>query len=337
MLNLKLGLSALMLELGAWSGPLLLGGHTDSALASYLLVHAFACVLLALFAFPLVARRKAKPRLGILSLMAICSYAVPVAGFFGVLVAAIILRVYRRPSGQLDFDSLQMPEFDEHQRRQSNLRHAGLRSFLGNEHAPLQARLRAMVALQYVPGRTASPVLRNMLSDPNEDLRLLAYGMLDSLEKRINASIDAELQALQTARRDGKTDSAPQVIETLRRLSDLYWELVYQDLVLGDLRTHAVEQSLHYCERVLVHEQGSAQLHLRRGRLLQQQALDAQAAQAFETARALGIPASRLLPYEAELCFDRGDFARTRALMQEMRAWNSLPRLRPILDYWTAP
>ena len=54
MVNLKLGIAAILLELGAWSGPLLLGGHTDSALASYLLVHALACVMLSLFLFPLL-------------------------------------------------------------------------------------------------------------------------------------------------------------------------------------------------------------------------------------------------------------------------------------------
>ena len=44
MVNLKLGIAALLLELGAWSGPLLMGGSTDSALASYLLVHALVAL-----------------------------------------------------------------------------------------------------------------------------------------------------------------------------------------------------------------------------------------------------------------------------------------------------
>jgi len=334
MVNLKLGIAAVLLELGAWTGPLLLQGRTDSALASYLLVHALASALLSLFLFPLLATRQAKPRLGIVLLMLVCSYAVPIAGFFGVLVAAMVLRLYRKPATHADFSALQMPEFDQHQRRQGQFRHAGLRSFLSNIHAPLQSRMRAMVALQYVSGRTASPLLRTVLSDPSEDLRLLAYGMLDTLEKRINSSIDVEIAVLNAAQAEGGKTGA-RTLESAQRLSDLYWELIYQDLVQGDVRQHAIQESLRYCDWVLQEEADHAQLHLRRGRLLHEQKHADAAAQAYAQARTLGLPATRVLPYQAELCFDRRDFAQAHALMQELSQWSALPRLRPVVDYWS--
>lgn len=334
MINLKLGIAAVLLELGAWSGPLLLGGQTDSALASYLLVHALACVMLSLFLFPLLSTRQARPRLAIVLLMMVCSYAVPVAGFLGVLAAALVLRLYRKPATHTEFESLQMPEFDQHQRRQGHFRHAGLRSFLGNIHAPIQSRLRAMVALQYVSGRTASPLLRTVLSDPSEDLRLLAYGMLDTLEKRVNSSIDAELSTLHAAQ-EAAGNAAPRTLESAQRLSDLYWELIYQKLVQGDLRKHAIQESLRYCDWVLAEQTDNAQLCLRRGRLLHEQKRPDEAAQAYAQARELGLPATRVLPYQAELCFDRKDFAQAHALMQELGQWSALPRLRPVVDYWS--
>lgn len=334
MVNLKLGIAAVLLELGAWSGPLLLEGHTDSALASYLVVHALACVMLSLFLFPLLSPRQARPRVGIFLLMIVCSYAVPIAGFLGVLAAAMVMRLYRTPATHTDFESLQMPEFDQHQRRQGQFRHAGLRSFLGNAQAPLQARLRAMVALQYVSGRTASPLLRTVLSDPSEDLRLLAYGMLDTLEKRINSSIDTEMGTLDAAEQETGKSSA-RTLAAAQRLSDLYWELIYQDLVQGDLRKHAIQESLRYCEWVLNEDADNAQLWLRRGRLWHEQNRREEAAQAYAQARALGLPATRVLPYEAELCFDRKDFAQANSLMEELSQWGALPRLRPVVDYWS--
>ena len=336
MINLKLGIAALLLELGAWSGPLLMGGQADSALASYLLVHALACVMLSLFLFPLLSTRQARPRLAIVLLMMVCSYAVPVAGFLGVLAAALVLRLYRKPATHTEFESLQMPEFDQHQRRQGHFRHAGLRSFLGNIHAPIQSRLRAMVALQYVSGRTASPLLRTVLSDPSEDLRLLAYGMLDTLEKRVNSSIDAEMGTLRAAQAEGG-NAGLRTLESAQRLSDLYWELIYQDLVQGDLRKHAIQESLRYCEWVLAEQSDNAPLCLRRGRLLHEQKRPDEAAQAYAQARELGLPATRVLPYQAELCFDRKDFAQAHALMQELGQWSALPRLRPVVDYWSGP
>ena len=46
--------------------------------------------------------------------MTACSYAVPVAGFLGVIAAFVILRLYRRGSLPEDFDAVQLPEFDQH-------------------------------------------------------------------------------------------------------------------------------------------------------------------------------------------------------------------------------
>ena len=174
MLNLKWGWAALGLELSAWSGAWLLAERSDAALLSYLLLHGAASLLLSLALLPLLPQRLIKPRWATLLLMAAFSYAVPVAGFAGVLLAFIILRVYRRGAEAEAFGSVQLPEFDQHQLRQSQFRHAGMGSFLGNTRIPVQARMRAMAGLQYVSGRTASPLLRSALSDPSEDLRLLA-------------------------------------------------------------------------------------------------------------------------------------------------------------------
>ena len=257
MLNLKLGLSALGLEISAWSSAWLLHERSEGALLSYLALHAGASVLLSLSLLPLVPKRIAQPRWAALLLMIACSYGIPIAGFIGVVLAFITLHLYREKLGPVAFDSVQLPEFDQHQKRHSNQHHVGLRSFLGNTQAPRDSRLRAMAALQYVPGRTASPLLRTVLSDPSEDLRLLAYGMLDNLEKRINRAIDHELDTRQAAE---KAADEARILQSSQRLSDLYWELIYQDLVQGDLHQHALRESLRYCEEVLRSEPDNASL-----------------------------------------------------------------------------
>ena len=336
MLNLKFGLSALLLEVAAWSGSTLWQDRSDLALATYLAAHASASVLLALALLPLMATKRARPRWAVLTLTAAFSFAVPVAGFVGIMLAILVLYIYRAPVRPDDFDSLQLPEFDLHQRMQGSFRQAGLRSFLGNPQAPAQARMSAMVALQFVSGRVASPLLRTVLSDPSEDLRLLAYGMLDTLEKRVNRAIDAELLALQAAQADEGVDTpGAQTLEAAQRLSDLYWELVYQQLVQGDLRAYAIDESLRYCDLVLQHRPQHPQLTLRRGRLLHEQGDLDGATQAYAQARALGLPATRVLPYQAEAAFAQRHFDEAQQRMHELDQWDALPRLRPVINYWS--
>jgi hypothetical protein len=50
----------------------------------------------------------------------------------------------------------------------------------------------------------------------------------------------------------------------------------------------------------------------------------------------MGLPATRILPYQAELAFAQRDFAQTAQLVRGLDQWDALPRLRPVIDYWSA-
>ena len=204
-----------------------------------------------------------------------------------------------------------------------------MRAFLANTRAPVASRLRALVALQNVSGHIASPLLRNVLADPSEDIRLLAYGMLDNKEKLLNEAIHrqaARLHAADTASTDH--------LDATRKLADLYWELVYQELVQGDLRTHALQQSLTYTRQALARVPDDAALHLRHGRLLQSLGQPQAARAAYDRALALGMPKTRIVPYLPEAAYDLHDYSGVRTLMHELGDWQSLPRLRPVIAYW---
>lgn len=326
--NYKLGLYALILELAAWSGGALLGGHADGLLLWYLVLHGAASLLLAVFAIILLPEPIARPRRPVLLLMAGCSYAVPILGFIGVLASIIVLRTGRQRIAPPEFESLKLPEFDPHQHTTGGFRQSGLRAFLSNAKAPIASRQGALVALQYVSGRLASPLLRDVLTDPSEDIRLLAYGMLDNQEKRINQAIDEELKKLNL------DEHGPQMLAAARRLSDLYWELIYQQLVQGDLRTHALTESARYCRIVLRHTPSDAALTLRHGRLQHDLGHPEEAAAAYYKALVLGLPSTRVLPYLAELRFDQGNYADARRLMGDLANWTALPRLQPVIEYW---
>jgi len=334
--NAQLAFYAILLEIAAWFGGDLLGNYGDGLLLWYLVLHGVASLLLAGFAILLLPSAIARPRRPVLLLLAGCSYAVPILGFIGVLAGIVILRTYRHGASAPSFESIKLPAFDPHQHPAGSFRRPGLRAFLGNSKAPTASRMGALVALQYVSGRVATPLLRDVLTDPSEDLRLLAYGMLDKQEKRINQAIDDELKKFA----DSHDAQAPDeeegpMLAAARRLSDLYWELIYQRLVQGDLRLHALAESSKYCQIVLSHTPYDAALMLRHGRLQHALGQPEEAVDAYYKALAFGLPATRVLPYLAELRFDQGDHADARRLMNDLASWTALPRLQPVIQYWT--
>lgn len=340
MLNLKLALSALAAEIASWSSLWLLRSDSDAALLAYLAAHGLASVLLALCLSPFLAAsaRVARQRVALVALMALFSYAVPVAGILGSVFATVALHLQRGPQAGHRFPVLPVPDFDPHQQSGASRRQIGLQSFLANASVPVASRMRALVALGNVPGRVASPMLRTALGDASEDLRLLAYSMLDSKERDISRTIHQELEMLEQARRsEGESPLGPRGLQAARALSDLYAELVYQGVAQGDVREHAIAQSLRYCAMVLAQKPDSALLLLlRRGRLMHMQGDQDEALAAYERALALGMSPARVVPYQAELLFERREFARVQALMRSLDAQQVLPRLRPSILYWSA-
>jgi polysaccharide biosynthesis protein PelE len=325
----KLGLYALTLEATAWAG-VTLGDGSDGMLLLYLAAHAGASMILSLFAAALLPQRLCRPRLPALLLFFGTSFAIPVLGIVAVALGVALLNVIPPPSRDSAFKAIVIPEVDMHQRAGTGFRQAGMRAFISNARAPVATRMRALVALQNISGRIASPLLRDVLADPSEDIRLLAYGMLDNKEKVLNDAIHEASKQFSAAPAD-----SDQRLTAARKLADLYWELVYQELALGDLRTHALHQSRHFLEIALAGEGNDAALHLRLGRLLQLMGQPADAGAAYDRALALGMPKTRIVPYLAEVAYDLGRYNEVRALMQDLGEWQSLPRLKPVIRYWS--
>ena len=325
----KLGLYALTLEASAWAS-VAMNSSDEYALLFYLLAHGGASFLLALIAVALLPPYLAQPRRPILLLLFATSYAVPVLGIAAVIGGVFLLHALPAVLPGEAFRAIELPEIDPHLRPGTGFRQAGMRSFLSNPQAPVATRLRALVALQNLSGRVASPLLRNVLTDPSEDIRLLAYGMLDRKEKLLNQSIHSESTCFNTA-----VANSPEQTEAAKRLAGLYWELVYQELAQGDLRQYALQQSLYYTQISLEQSPDDAGLHLCHGRLLQSLGEAHPARAAYDRALALGLPKTRIVPYLSEVAYDIGDFATVRTLMKELGDWQSLPRLRPVIRYWS--
>ena len=322
------GLSALLLEgLALW----LLGTaeHHAHPLAIFLLAHLAASALLALTALALMPSLTAGSRRSSGLLMFALSAFIPLLGFVGIAAGLWIGRYRLAASRPRGLRTLDLPALDPHQRERKGFHQSGVSGFLRNRRVPTPQRLKALVALQHVPGRVASPLLRDLLGDDSEDLRLLAYGMLDRKEKTLNAQIHAEQQRLSSAR------SAITQALAHTRLAGLYWELIYQQLALGDLRTHAAEAGLRHAREALALRPSGAGLYLRCGQCLLALGRAPEAEVAFEAARAAGLPDHRVLPHLAELAFLRRDFAAVRRLLAPLGSWRGMMGVQKVAQFWS--
>lgn len=338
MLNLKFGLAALALEISSWTSAAFLASRSDTTLLSYLTLHAAASFLLALSIYPLLWGTRSQPRWAVLSLIACFSFILPIVGWIAVIFGLLTIRTYTSNPSKNIYPTVSLPEFDFHQGLHLAGRSVGLRSLLNNPRTPKNNRFSALVALNHVSGHIASPMLRDVLNDESDDLRLLAYGMLDRLEHKIANAIHEEHQIFQNESQTSHTLGSALSLRgftAAKRLSDLYWELIYQGLAMDDMHDFAAQESLHYCSLALEEWPDDGSLILRRGRLLQALGQLQAAQECYEHARQKDLPKTQIIPYQAQLHFERREYQRVKDVMHALKPHNMLPKLRPVIDFWS--
>ena len=321
---------AVAFEAGALSVALQFGTGTLQ-LASFLALHLVASLLLAFAVRRAMPEHYANPWLPTSALLAALAFFIPLLGLIGIVAALLIATLLPSSRQYRPFAAVRAPEYTAPtQETRLHLRPSGLRSLLLDTTLPVEIRVKALTALQNMPPRVATPILRRLLSDPADDLRLAAYALIDGQEKRLAAAIRDELAQLPQV-----TEPAARV-NCLRRLAELHWELVYGGLVQGDLRRITLDAGMDYVHSALVLAAREPGLWFLEGRFRQAKRQFGEAAQAYALATSVGLPEARVLPYLAEVLYEERRFDDVRRCMQAVAATQRTPAMAPLIRFWTA-
>lgn len=321
---------ALALELSGLA-TLLTNSGSDRIFFLYLLQHLAASVLMAAAGWYFMAEKFRQPRWPVTLLLFNLAFFIPVLGLPGVFVAILIGGFRRRTRIEQPFTNLVLPEFVLSLREpEIRFSQGGIKSRLAHSAIPTQQRLQSLLALQGIPARVSSPLLQNMLGDSSDDIRLVAYGLLDSREKKITAQIHRELVNLRNA------ESRELQLMGLRRLAELYWEMIYAGLAQGDLRIHALNQALHYAESALKLDKSDTGLLFLKGRILLESKRYEEARLILVQAIEHGLPESRALPYIVEIAFNRRDYAAVQDMLWHLSVQQVTPIMKNAIQFWVS-
>ena len=294
-----------------------------------LLAHAASAPLLALGAWLQLPPHLRTPRAQVLAVLLSLCLALPGLGPLTVLVAGPLLRRLQRPAdADTRIQRLGLPAFDGNLGHASRLRVTGMAPQALRGTLPADKRLQALMSLQSLPSAASTALLRQAMRDPEDEVRLFAYTLLDRQEQQLTRQIAQLQQGLDAGAHGGQR-------QRLRRQRlDLQLELLHRDLAQGDWRQLLLAQALAQAHEALHETPNDATLHLQTGRL-QQLAGDSEAARRhLERALALGAPPSRTHPYLAELALRRRDPAQARHWMAGLDPHALSPRLQALRRFW---
>jgi len=298
---------------------------------SFLGLHLVASVVFALVVRAVLPPKYREPRWAVLALLASFAFFIPIFGLLALATGVVTVLAVPRGALVLPFELVRKPEYSTplHDTG-TRMRSTGLRTLLLDATLAPELRLRSLMALQNIPLRRAGPMLRRLLGDPSDDMRLTAYGLLERESKRIGDTIQRELALLPTLTHSGTR------IASLRRVAEQYWELVYAGFAQAELSDFAIDEGLRYCDEALELGAREPGLALLKGRLLNAKGERDAALAAYRDAMRFGLAADRVAPYMAEIAFEAGEYAEARRQMATMSA-NAMPAIAAVVQYWTTP
>lgn len=201
----------------------------------------------------------------------------------------------------------------------------GLSSVLGGIGAA-QQRQQAILACRHLPPRQAIPLLRQGLADAADDVRLLAYSMVNAIERELDGQLLSLTRAIEHS-----DDADGHLAEAI---SALYWEYAYLGLAQGSTLRYLLDQALANIDQAL-ERRDTAQRWLQRGRLCSTMGHAVEAERAFDHCERLGMADDALSPHRAELAFQQRRFTEVRRQLARLSAAAACdPTLHPLTSFW---
>ena len=188
-------------------------------------------------------------------------------------------------------------------------------------------RLQAVYATLKLEDRDAIPLLRTALGDATDDIRLLAYALLDRKEYRLSKRIEQAKKDLEKQENSGKK-------QLYRQIANDYWELAHLGLVQGEAKNYVLGMAFQYIQLSLVYSPQDSGLLFQYAQILLRLGKYQEALEEFKKAEMLGIEFICLQTYYAEIAFYTRRYYEVKQLMTAIELPAAYPLLTTAARFW---
>jgi polysaccharide biosynthesis protein PelE len=324
---LSIGLALFSLGLAglAWGLPLWMPSW-EPRIASMALFHALSCLILCA-SFHL--HHESKHHIPFLVFVFCFSFFLPVLGHLGLFLGLYPGMGPGHEEGPTRIKTIHLERV--HARTPLFTDRFDLGGFgkrLVHTEISLATRMRLLMVLSRRNTPFGNRILRELLRDPNDEIRLAAYSLLDRREKAVQGKLaEAEVTLGQTLR---VADSSSAWIQ----LATQHWESTFLELAEGEMAQRHMHKALLALDRIqngMIRDPFLLQLKVRilsrLGKLDQAQAL-------LSNLPDHALPRRRLLAYQAELAFQSRRFAAVSHHLREMGPHTGHAALDKVRWFW---
>jgi polysaccharide biosynthesis protein PelE len=206
---------------------------------------------------------------------------------------------------------------------------SGLKIHLQSHEFPLYARVNALKSLSAIPADKSNNLIRTVLPDKQDELRLLAFKLIDQQEKKIVKQINSALELSKNSLSENEKT------KLYKWLALEYWELVHCSLIEPVMLNFVLNQTIHYINLSKEHSDNDPSLWYLLGRIHLIKTNYELAINAFEQAIKHGYLKNRVLPYLAEAYFFQHKYHETKQLLSSIHTLGTGQISHTIIAFWS--
>lgn len=301
-----------------------------SSLVLFYLLHGVLSSVLAFFATISLSRRYKDSKRIIFLLALFFNISVPLLGYIFTLWMLYYLLNVKYAKVLKHTKTLNMQELDHEFPNVKRLFGEGsMIELMSNTDAPRALRMRALSVVSQDMSRKNIALIKHSLADKDDEIRLYSFSLIDNLEQDINTKIhQASLRFTQTQDSDQKSSAA-------KELAYLYWDMVYFDLSDEVLKSYLINESLRYAKFVFDNNMGDTSMNTLLGKIYLEKKEYSLAATQLVMAIENGVDHEYIVPYLAELHFERGNFRSVGAMLNLVKSLKMNTTMYPIVAQWS--
>jgi hypothetical protein len=189
-----------------------------------------------------------------------------------------------------------------------------------------EKRIKAVLATRRMTDEMAVPLLKVALLDAADEVRLLAYSMLDSKRKKLDQMIHKGLTKLKSF--NLQPESRKRIHQNL---AEAFWELSYLGLVEGQSRHRVLSSAQQQVLDALKIQKEDPWMHLLLARITLRLGLYEEANNALKQSEKYAMDPRKLAPLYAEIAFETRHFNK---IGRQLKQIDSMSQKNPILGGW---
>ena len=196
-----------------------------------------------------------------------------------------------------------------------------------NNHSP--NKMKALVFMAQHPNIQTHKLIKELLSDRDNEIRLYSFSILNSKEQQLNNQINHLSQLINESKNEEEKSSLSLDI------AQNYWEFIYQGLTEEENIPIIVDRIEYFAKESLKSNKNKATAQLLLAKSYFTIKNYTKALNYFNESLKSGIPKIKILPYLAEIAYEKRDFIEVKKLMQELKTKETHPTIEPIKSIWS--